>query len=338
MKNPLCKSALIVLLLCACKGSLHSSDLSSSEGILGGIEVQENNPVASFTVGLYDASNGSRCSGSLIAPDTVLTAAHCASPNADIYVVFSRKFSTSGFVDTSGMRKAKNWKQHEQWNPSQPEGTDTHDLALIHFEGGLPQGYTTVEVNTNDQNNGAEGIVFLAAGYGVSDGLFQIGGGILRQVDLQFRQMHSETEIETVQNRKGVCSGDSGGPLLLLKPDGKYLQVGVASRVATKFLGCRDYAVFTKTSFYKDWIFAKKTTVLSDTESLDNPAEEAPVPKKKISIEIDPLTGEEVQYEEDISIEKNEPTSADETLSETPPEPQKETSAEEPAPSEYPDP
>ncbi|WP_323038336.1 serine protease [Gemmobacter sp.] len=59
------------------------------------------------------------------------------------------------------------------------------------------------------------------------------------------------------------CRGDSGGPLLMRKPDGGWIQVGVVSwgRVpigATKACGHENlYAVYTRVSNYFDWIGAQ---------------------------------------------------------------------------------
>lgn len=261
MKSASSKFILILSLLAAflngCGGSPaepHHSASDPSVGILGGSEVQESETVARFTIGLYDAKSGSRCTGSLIAEDTVLTAAHCVDPSSkELFILFDRHLYDNGKLNRAHMIKAESFVRHPQYDPTRTEGSDTYDLALIHFPERLPPGFEAVELSSDTQTVGQPGAPLIAAGFGVSNGLFGTGGGILRKAQLSFRRMHSTTEFETNQNTTGVCSGDSGGPLF--QDFSRHLiQVGVASRVATKFLGCRDYAVYTRVDVYKDWI------------------------------------------------------------------------------------
>lgn len=224
-----------------------------STGILGGSEVQPSDLVAAFTVGLYDEQNGSRCTGSLISSDTVLTAAHCVDPSSKtLWISFGTKMTGSNRSSPEFVR-AVAFQRHPQYDPKQNEGSDTHDLALVHFSGGLPSGHQSVELSTDSEGMLRSQPKLIAVGFGLSNGLFGTGAGILRWASLKFKKPHSATEFETEQAASGVCSGDSGGPLFL-EQEGKLIQVGVASRVATKFLGCRGYAVYTRVDTYREWI------------------------------------------------------------------------------------
>lgn len=241
------------LALVACQGPLSSSQSQNqSAGIIGGSEVRATDPSALSTVGVYDKKNRSTCSGSLIANDLVLTAAHCVNPNSNqLFVLFAKDFEVSGQLNVSKMVAARRFERHSLFSPDRAEGTDTFDLALIQLSSSAPAGYRAVSLS-QDTNHVSQGVL-IAAGYGFTNGLFRTGLGTLRQAPLQFLKPHSKTEFETLQDDTGVCSGDSGGPLYQ-RIGSQWLQVGVASRVATKFLGCRNYAVYTRVDSYQDWI------------------------------------------------------------------------------------
>jgi secreted trypsin-like serine protease len=259
---PIVLLMMLMTTACAPKGD-SSKGSEASVGILGGQDVQANDPVASTTIALYDETSGSLCSGSLIADDTVLTAAHCVDPSSkELYVAFTKNISDKANLKKSEMVRATLFQRHALYDPNQNEGLNTHDLAIVHFEGGLPIGYRTTTLSANVSSIQQKDAELIAAGYGVSNGFFNTGSGVLRKAKLLFRQLHSQTEFRTGQDAQGVCSGDSGGPLYQLL-SGQLIQVGVASRVASKFLTCRDYAVYTRVDSYKDWI-AETTTKLRD--------------------------------------------------------------------------
>jgi secreted trypsin-like serine protease len=232
---------------------IQSQSQNNSVGIIGGNEVQAtDDPSALSTVGVYDKKNHSTCSGSLIAKDLILTAAHCVNPNSNqLFVLFSKNFYVSGRLNESRMIVARRFERHSSFNPNRAEGVDTFDLALIQLSSPAPAEYRTIPLS-QDTSHVFEGVL-IAAGYGFTNGLLRKGLGTLRQASLQFLKPHSKTEFETLQDSTGVCSGDSGGPLYQ-KLGSQWLQVGVASRVATKFLGCRKYAVYTRVDSYQDWI------------------------------------------------------------------------------------
>jgi secreted trypsin-like serine protease len=249
-------STLILNLWCTGCQPLTSEPISTSQtaGIIGGTEVQPNDLVFHSTVGLWDEKSGSKCTGSLIAEDIVLTAAHCVNPSShQLQIVFSNHMIENGKANRAHMRLALSFMRHPQYSPAHSEGTETHDLALVYFQGGLPDSYQAAHLENSLDLATLPQSVLLAAGFGMSNGLLGTGVGTLRQAQLQFLKNHSSTEFETLQNNHGVCSGDSGGPLYHLQ-FGKLIQIGVASRVATKFLGCRNYAVYTRVDVYRDWI------------------------------------------------------------------------------------
>ena len=53
---------------------------------------------------------------------------------------------------------------------------------------------------------------------------------------------------------KAVCSGDSGGPLMIQKPDGQWRQVGIVSAGPYGCVGGSSPDIFTRTAAYTPWI------------------------------------------------------------------------------------
>lgn len=63
--------------------------------------------------------------------------------------------------------------------------------------------------------------------------------------------------VGDLTSQKGVCSGDSGGPVQCRLANGEWLQVGVTSWT-TSACNIQGYAaVFTKVSSHLDWIRSK---------------------------------------------------------------------------------
>ena len=58
---------------------------------------------------------------------------------------------------------------------------------------------------------------------------------------------------------ENICSGDSGGPLMVIE-GGKYIHVGLTSFSAVD-CSAPFPAVFSRTSYYLDWIKAAITSV-----------------------------------------------------------------------------
>lgn len=227
--------SLFGLLTSAC-GEMASDQLNDyvpQSAILGGSEVKKADPVSQYTVLLFDMSTRSYCTGTVIHPQVILTAAHCLKSAPNYMSVAFGLNPLSGAYEVRYGNKIEIHPDYQRQNTSQRK-----DMALLSFSGSLPKGYRPVLV-ADQKFPLAAGMKFTAAGYGRTSGLDPStvediqGTGRLRSVDVSILSIESEkTQFHVNQeNGQGICSGDSGGPALMRLAKKDYI-VGIASAIA----------------------------------------------------------------------------------------------------------
>lgn len=256
------------LLLAACSNpSPVQTEVTSDSatGIVGGTEVSPGSREMYSTVGLYDKQSKSLCTGSLISENLVLTAGHCIGDDPkQMVVIFKQKFDDA---QPENIRVVTAAKRHAQYNPKQSR--NTADIAVIKFDSsaGLPQGYGPAKLLPNFSLL-QPGARIVAVGYGLSKSwIFKSGAGVLRTTELKVKDGFSETEIMIDQSlKKGVCSGDSGGPGYM-DVDGQLYLWGVVSRGDSIPIpltpNCFLFSVYTRVDVYAPWIIQAANELLA---------------------------------------------------------------------------
>ncbi len=242
--------------------------------IVGGQEVQADDPITKSIVVILGQSGQGEflCTGSIIAPNVIITAAHCASDEntgaamsaSALTVSYGLKVSfgqTSTQMDAAvaaGLSsRVKAVRVYDGWPTQMNNPVDMGDVAILQIEGKVPNGYTPVPLLTDDSQLKAGGTVTLA-GYGISDAGGS-GAGTLRKVDgiKILNPTLGKTELVLDQSQgHGACHGDSGGPGYLVGSSGQLTLWGLTDRGYPDNApdDCAHQSVYTKVDAYTQWI------------------------------------------------------------------------------------
>ena len=200
------------------------------------------------------------CTGTLTAPDVVVTAGHCAA-------FATRVFFGNDVTKQGKIVSVKKFVPH----PEYTAGKSRSDLMVLLLEERVENIASRPLAKTEEIDAATDGRV---VGFGNTDPMGSFGYGIKRQVDVPIASvacmgnLDGQTDaaaygcmanLEIVAGKpllkKDSCTGDSGGPFYVESSPGKWAIAGATSRATNSGPNdCGDGGIYVRLDRYRDWI------------------------------------------------------------------------------------
>ncbi len=191
---------------------------------------------------------GGLCTGTLVAPRVVMTAAHCVASSIDSGETSSGTVYFGNGQDPWLAEIAiADMAMHRLYAPP---AFVQWDIAAVRLAEDAPDGIDPIQPSTVALDPALDvGLAARSVGFGVTDGQSQSGAGIKRQVRLTVDEI-TYLHVGVGTASENTCQGDSGGPTLV-DLGGVERVVGVTSFGSD---ACRARSFLTRVDTMQDWL------------------------------------------------------------------------------------
>jgi secreted trypsin-like serine protease len=190
-------------------------------------------------VGALTRFGSTHCTGTVVAPRKVVTAAHCLkgfTASSMKFVLGSRVSAPTAVINVASIQA------HPNYNESQL----TNDIGVVTLASDAP--VTPVKV-LGKMDSSWVGRELEFVGFGVNNGFNQTGAGTKRLVKMPISEVAAK-QFTYETPSKNTCNGDSGGPAFA-NVNGELYVAGVTSYGDQN---CTQYGVDTRTDTYLSFI------------------------------------------------------------------------------------
>jgi len=242
-------------LVAACDGGARRG--VAAQPIINGVDDAGDPAVVLLAFGVADGSAMPLCSGEVVSPHVILTAAHCIDPGAlgttaPIEVFTGATLDASATRDQFLVTSERHVIPTFGYNPD--TGGDADDLGLLVLRDATT--IAPIPFNHFALARGFDGQIGRIVGYGLttaSDNAL-ITAGTRRQAPTALFAVNEDDTLTLYDKSHSICNGDSGGPAFFMF-DGSE-QIGGISREV--YAGCPvdEGATDTRTDAWADFIDA----------------------------------------------------------------------------------
>jgi hypothetical protein len=237
--------ALLALLLAGCVGPGAGDEPAAvSRAVLDGTADTGDPAVIEF-VALVSPTDAAICTVAVVSPHVLLTAGHCLYETAGApYGIFLGP--SNPIVDPRKLLRVATTAFDPALDDAHTELG--HDLGVVVLASPLP--VAPLPMNRTALGNDVVGKAARYVGYGANQGVAQTGTGIKRQATAPVAEV-SRVLLRTGPGMRPICTGDSGGPMLMDLGHGEVI-VGVAS--FSDDPNCLRSSYFQRLDTQLDWV------------------------------------------------------------------------------------